>query len=487
MTDNTIRVTALAAVVCVCFFLAACGGGGGGGGGGGVQSVTPYRLVLASAPVTDSAANTVTMVVDFSVGKSAGVGSSVPITVVTPGGSVGVAGGVNNLQNVGVGEFLQPAHANIYEILRRHRGGISTRELPQLLGQFGVTLKPAHALIVSGLPPVLSFSDLQSRLAAFNVTLSGFHATALSALASPSPASNELITNALVSLGYTNPAIHAVAVEVIRDFPAVDIRQNVYVADFSGSTCAGISLSMGSGNTTTARHYAVSCLNAENSAIATATVYKQTNALAPVCWRDSSRILRCRLKDSSIGDEFVALAFPKQNYRRDDGKCESAPFYAVANCQRENVVNVGGFLAFVSGLNGVGYRQFGVRHKWQMDDWQIAGLVSHAKGEKFSDTWWGRMRIDRPLFYGVRGFAEYESGVTSLRHNGRLLSRLPIAGGRVGIGFDELTMSFGRPMHYKGRGDSAAAIYWRFDDDSNLGLLHTGGDVAFHGEWRWRF
>ena len=270
------------------------------------------------------------------------------------------------------------------------------------------------------------------------------------------------------------------------------VAERSYVADFPGHRCDGIRFRSFSGTRSdasnpTARRYDVACVNSATATLAQVTVTKTELQIYQVCWRDNRRTVYCNLHFNNNNTAIVALAFPEQTYRRDDGKCESAPFYAVDKCQRENAVDIGDFSAFVSGLNGDGYRQFGIRHRLEWDDWNVAGMVSHARGDVFADTWWTRLRADRRVSREVKGFAEYESGVTSLRQNGRVFDDLPISGGRVGFSAEDFTMSFGRPMHHKGKGENSAALHWQVNRNSNFGLMHTGGDIRARIEWRAKF
>ena len=283
---------------------------------------------------------------------------------------------------------------------------------------------------------------------------------------------------ALITLDNTWPA----------SLRGVAARERVYVADFPNHNCAGgITFAGLLGQVGASRRYLVHCKDTAQRSINTVTVFKTQTQIYQVCWRDSRRAMNCDLRYNNNASAFVGLAFPKQTYRRDDGKCESAPFYAVDKCQRENAVDIGDFSAFVSGLNGDGYRQFGIRHRLEWDDWNVAGMVSHARGDVFADTWWTRLRADRRVWREVKGFAEYESGVTSLRQNGRVFDDLPISGGRVGFAAEDFTMSFGRPMHHKGKGKNSAALHWQVNRDSNFGLMHTGGDIRARIEWRAKF
>ena len=267
------------------------------------------------------------------------------------------------------------------------------------------------------------------------------------------------------------------------------------------------------------RRYDLSCVQTVSAGrgvtVAQVTIYKAVSTLLPLCWTDGevsscdlhftqSTVRICLITPNYDGSEshtdcrrrhtdddirpphLVVLAFPRQSYRQD-GVCAVAPFYAVDSCQRENAVNFGNFAAFVSGLDGNGYRQFGVRHKWEIDDWQIDGLVSHARASEFANTWWSRIRLDRPLFEGARGFAEYESGITSLRQDGRIFEDLPIAGGRAGFSTDNFTMSFGRPMHHKGKGENGASLRWLLNKESTFSLRHSNGETDAMIEWRRRF
>ncbi|MGI9336957.1 MAG: hypothetical protein ACR2P4_00400, partial [Gammaproteobacteria bacterium] len=204
-----------------------------------------------------------------------------------------------------------------------------------------------------------------------------------------------------------------------------------YIVNFT-QTCGRADWESVAGTNQTARHFRIICLgetvNAIRATLSVVTVYKAERQLRPVCWRERNIPYDC----AGVNLTGAFLAFPDQNYRRDDGECESAPFYAVGNCQSENAVDVGNFAAFVSGLDGNGYRQFGVRHQWKEEDWNAAAMVSHAKGREFLDTWWGRLRFEHSVFDDAAAFAEYESGITSLRQNGFMFADIPISGGRVG-------------------------------------------------------
>ena len=297
-----------------------------------------------------------------------------------------------------------------------------------------------------------------------------------------------LITDRLFTLNQSWVSVTANGDSVL----GATVAEPVYVADFPGHHCnGGVRFRSHEGTDTSSRRYRISCITVNAASVsataATTTVTKTESQIYRVCWRDNRRDTFCNLRYSENTVALVALAFPKQTYRRDDGKCESAPFYAVDKCQRENAVDIGDFSAFVSGLNGDGYRQFGIRHRLEWDDWNVAGMVSHAKGDVFADTWWTRLRADRRVWREVKGFAEYESGVTSLRQNGRVFDDLPISGGRVGFAAEDFTMSFGRPMHHKGKGENSAALHWQVNRNSNFGLMHTGNDIRARIEWKARF
>lgn len=283
-------------------------------------------------------------------------------------------------------------------------------------------------------------------------------------------------------------------------------RQNVYVAQLDAGCNQSVAIAAQQQQNEQPRRYVVSCQrvvidgfiagggNVTPNSVTTfmsVTVHKAQLPTRRVCYQAGSEPVNCRLTLTNPGvpnDHIIVLAFPKQTYRGDDGKCQSAPFYAVGNCQRENVVNVGGnFAAFVSGLDGNGYRQFGVMHRVEMDEWQLAGLVSHARGGAFADTWWAKMRAEHPLFDGaggMRGFAEYESGITSLRQNDVLFENVPVSGGRLGFGNDDFTASFGRPMHFKGKGDNSASLRWLMNKETTLGVIQSGNDTEATIEWR---
>ncbi len=265
--------------------------------------------------------------------------------------------------------------------------------------------------------------------------------------------------------------------------------QRVYMVSFNQRCAGGVSFVSHHGSASEARHLHIDCLNTAGMTVADLTVHKAERYLHQVCWEDSLGG-RCGLSyraGSGRPEHEVFLAFPKQTYRREDGLCESAPFYAVDGCQRENSVDFGSFAAFVSGLDGGGYRQFGVRHRWEWGDWKFAGMISHAKGGEFFDTWWTKLRADKLLFGETRGFAEYESGVTSLRQNGYLFADLPISGGRFGFATEEFTASFGRPMHYKGKGKNSGALHWRANKETTFGLRRSNGKTDAQMEWRMRF
>ncbi|MGI9337872.1 MAG: hypothetical protein ACR2P4_05105, partial [Gammaproteobacteria bacterium] len=211
----------------------------------------------------------------------------------------------------------------------------------------------------------------------------------------------------------------------------ITVNETVYVANFANERCNSIAFNSLVGTNSSARGYRIRCTNGANMTITT-TVSKTEVQIHELCWQDNRRRVFCDLGWDHDANADVWLAFPDQTYRRDNGECQSAPFYAVGNCQSENAVDVGNFAAFVSGLDGNGYRQFGVRHQWKEEDWNAAAMVSHAKGREFLDTWWGRLRFEHSVFDDAAAFAEYESGITSLRQNGFMFADIPISGGRVG-------------------------------------------------------
>lgn len=267
------------------------------------------------------------------------------------------------------------------------------------------------------------------------------------------------------------------------------IGQRVYIASFPNHNCNGYRFQAHAGNLGgegEARHFHVVCTGVNNTVLAEVTVHKAEAQLRQLCYEDMNGG-DCDFRFDNSPPHDVFLAFPEQQYRRDDGKCETAPFYAAANCQKENAVDIGNMALFVSGLDGNGYRQFGMRHRLELDDWKLSGLVSHSKGDEFPDTWWGKVSANRLLFGEVRGFAEYEAGITSLRQKGRLFADLPIAGGRAGFKSGDFVMSFGRPMHYQGKGKNTAAMHWRFDKKTTFGLTHNGNNTDARIEWRHRF
>ena len=56
-----------------------------------------------------------------------------------------------------------------------------------------------------------------------------------------------------------------------------------------------------------------------------------------------------------------------------------------------------------------------------------------------------------------------------------------------GFAAEDFTMSFGRPMHHKGKGENSAALHWQVNRNSNFGLMHTGGDIRARIEWKAKF
>ncbi|MGI9337343.1 MAG: hypothetical protein ACR2P4_02380 [Gammaproteobacteria bacterium] len=231
------------------------------------------------------------------------------------------------------------------------------------------------------------------------------------------------------------------------------------------------------------------CLSIPGMRTNRVTIYKKEAALRRVCVQELVGV-GCFIDYFSDGGPTgtprydIVLAFPDQTYRRDNGECESAPFYAVSNCQSENAVDVGNFAAFVTGLDGGGYRQFGVRHKWKAEDWNAAAMVSHAKGREFLDTWWGRLRLEHSVLDDGMAFAEYESGITSLRQNGFMFADIPISGGRVGFRFNDWTASFGRPMHFDGKGKNAAAVHWQATKQTEFQFRSHNDTAEFHLQYR---
>ena len=266
------------------------------------------------------------------------------------------------------------------------------------------------------------------------------------------------------------------------------VAERSYVADFGNQQCAGgVRFQSFRGDQQYVRGYRIICFSEGGVANSTVWVNKTEEQIYRVCWQDNRDSVFCNLRWDHNASAIVALAFPKQTYRRDNSDCQSAPFYAVDSCQNENSVDVGNFAAFVSGLDGNGYRQFGIRHKYQGEDWNIAAMVSHAKGAEFLDTWWGRTSLEHSFFADTKAFAEYESGITSLRQNNILFADVPISGGRFGFRGDDWSASFGRPMHYNGKGKNAAAVHYQFSKETGFSFRQQNGNTDMQIEWRRRF
>ena len=95
--------------------------------------------------------------------------------------------------------------------------------------------------------------------------------------------------------------------------------------------------------------------------------------------------------------------------------------------------------------------------------------------------------FEHSFFADTKAFAEYESGITSLRQNNILFADVPISGGRFGFRGDDWSASFGRPMHYNGEGKNAAALHYQFSKETGFSFRQQNGNTDLQIEWHRNF